>query len=89
MAARIEDYDTRRRGGRSSMRELARLAQAEGRSRRKPRTDEQRVMLQAMAIAAARRRTESGELEWIGAREYRLHLEGPDSRNTRRSSLRS
>jgi hypothetical protein len=81
MAARVEDFASRRALRPGGMRALAKMAVARPRIRRKPRTDEQQRMLRRMALVAVNQRRESGRLEQVGPREYALHVVTP--RNVR------
>ena len=70
---RSEDYRDRLAVRPGSMRALAKLAQTQQRVRCRSRSAEQRAMLKAMAVAAVRRRTDSGQLKRVGPREYVLY----------------
>lgn len=76
MTAREEVYGARHVLRPGSVRALVRAAQARTARgpRHTPRSVEERKMLLHMAAVAANDRVDTGRLERVGPREYRLHL---------------
>ena len=59
---------------RGSVRALAKFAGGPKRIRRRPRTDDDRVMIHRMAMLEVARRVAEGRLVRLGPREYEVHL---------------